>query len=96
MEVKLVKVSHITYYNVKKEKTYTFITFDDVKKGDIVLCDTRYGVTLGSVREVCESITADELLALRNRSNISFLRECKLLPDYKNIKLEEESEDLPF
>lgn len=98
MGTKLVKVNHITYDNFIQRNIYCFITKDDVKKGDIVLCDTRYGASLGIVQDVTENMSVDELIKLRSCfNNEGFLKYCKPLPDYKNIKWEEEcEEDLPF
>ena len=96
MSKKLVEVRHITYYNSYKNKAYLFVSDEDLKIGDIVLCDTRYGAALGIVKGIIENLSIDDFLTVHNTLLFEHkLKECRLLPDYKNIKLEDE-EDMPF
>lgn len=102
MNMKIVIVNHVTYDNEYKEKDYYFYTSDNVKKGNIVLCDTKYGAALGRVKNVIENISISDLfysnfglnLCALFRKNIS-IRKCKLLPNYERIKLHSVN-DLPF
>lgn len=98
MKEKIIGVNHINYYDQYKKKLYYFKSTGEIKKGDIVLCDTKNGAALGLVREVIDIISIDELL----KSDLfPFLqrgltiKECKLLPNYSSMKILPECE-LPF
>ena len=55
--MKIVKVRHSLNIGSKE---YTFKTKDDVKVGDIVVCDTAVGLTLGQVTEICTNAELKE------------------------------------
>lgn len=95
-KTKIVVIRHINYDVTYGIKSYYFKTNDNVKVNDIVLLDTKYGVAIGVVKEIMNSIS--ELLLDENFHHIFSqyeIRECKLFPDLKNIELKED-ENLPF
>lgn len=100
METKIIGVNHINYDSQYSKELYFFKSTDDIKKDDIVLCDTRNGAALGIVREVIDVISAEELLKSKFYSFFQkglTIRQCKLLPNYSDIELSpEEEKPLPF
>ena len=55
-KLKLVSVNHMEYNLIIKRNSYIFKTTDNVKEGDYVYCDTQYGLAIGRVRMVYNTI----------------------------------------
>ena len=71
----IVKVSHVDYKLKQNNKTFYFLTYDDVTKGDYVYCDTCNGLMVCVVKEVY--ITLEQLLELKDLPNLQLLKKCR-------------------
>lgn len=72
---KIVAVVHSDYNLNAMKGTYYFKTNDDVKPGDYVYCDTKYGLMVCVVINVYSTI--EELLELKDLPELKDIKECR-------------------
>jgi hypothetical protein len=71
----VVKVVHIDYEDKPKPSgSYYFFTYDDLKNGDIVECDTKHGCVLGQVVATEDNIYLDDIILEIGKREIKFCR----------------------
>jgi DNA-directed RNA polymerase subunit H (RpoH/RPB5) len=71
----LVKVVHIDYEDKPKlSGSYYFFTYDDLKNGDIVECDTKHGCVLGQVVATEDNMYIDDIILEVGKREIKFCR----------------------